>query len=75
MAIRNVFTMGYGNGTFSPGVKFLVTLGYATESEPIGPICLHDITASKPSATILSYKPTATITTAKPTATIARTEC
>lgn len=29
MAIRDVVTMGYGNGTFSPGVSKIPTLGYS----------------------------------------------
>lgn len=29
MAIRDVVTMGYGNGTYDPGVNKLPTLGYA----------------------------------------------
>ena len=29
MAIRDVVTMGYGNGTYDPGVNKLPTLGYS----------------------------------------------
>lgn len=29
MAIRDIVTRGYGNGTYSPGVNKLPTLGYA----------------------------------------------
>jgi len=29
MAIRDIFLLGFGNGTFSPGVNKLPTLGYA----------------------------------------------
>ena len=29
MAIRDVVTMGFGNGTFSPGVVKLPTIGYS----------------------------------------------
>lgn len=29
MAIRDIVTMGYGNGTFSPGVNKIPTLGYS----------------------------------------------
>jgi len=37
MAIRDVITMGYGNGTFSPGVNKIPTLGYAI-AVPLVPI-------------------------------------
>ncbi len=29
MAIRDIITLGFGNGTFSPGVNKLPTLGYS----------------------------------------------
>ena len=31
MPIRNVVTMGFGNGVFSPGASFIPTLGYSIQ--------------------------------------------
>lgn len=32
MAIRNVVTRGYGNGTYSPGVAFVPMRGYSSSA-------------------------------------------
>ena len=39
MAIRDVVTMGFGNGTFSPGVNKLPTFGYSI-GEALNPIAI-----------------------------------
>lgn len=35
MAIRDIVSIGYGNGTFSPGVSKIVTLGYGIAEEVV----------------------------------------
>ena len=44
MAIRDIVTLGFGNGTFSPGVNDIPTLGYsigAAVALVLGPYCIE----------------------------------
>ena len=53
MAIRDIVTMGFGNGVFSPGVSKVVTMGYAIgDAVPDfgGIACFRDETIGRASA-------------------------
>lgn len=50
MAIRTIFTRGYGNGTFSGTIPLVVTRGYAIAEPAVGPdrICAGAETLTGP---------------------------
>lgn len=52
MAISSIISFGFGNGTFSPGVIKLPTLGYATSAAK-GPFCIAAVTTYSGGATTI----------------------